>query len=250
MSNFFAGVRFLGQGVHRVARRPKLVIMGIIPAFLSLALFVALFVVLLYNIGDLSKTVTWFAGDWEPTARDALRVVAGIAIVGAAGLLAVVSYTAITLLIGDPFYETIAEAVEDELGGVPGEVKVGFVKSLRRSLSDSVRLMLLTVLLGIPLFFLGLIPIVGQTVIPVIAALVGGWVLAVEIVGIPFQRRGMRLRERRRVLAQNRSATLGFGMAVFFCFLIPLGAVLIMPAAVAGGALLTRHLLRQPTTLE
>ena len=27
---------------------------------------------------------------------------------------------------------------------------------------------------------------------------------------------------------------LGFGVAVFVCFLIPLGAVLLMPAAVAG----------------
>src|SRR5262245_2801143 len=116
MRNFFAGVRFLGQGVHRVVRRPKLVLLGIIPAFLSLVLFVVLFAVLLYNIGDLSQTVTWFADDWEPAARDPLRVLAGVAIVGAAGLLAVVSFTAVTLLIGDPFYETIAEAIEDELG--------------------------------------------------------------------------------------------------------------------------------------
>jgi CysZ protein len=245
MSNFFAGVRFLGQGVHRVARRPKLVLLGIIPALLSLALFVGLFVVLFYNIGDLSEKATWFAGGWEPAARDTLRVLVGIAIVGAAGLLAVVSYTAVTLLIGDPFYETIAESIEDELGGVPGEVKVGIFRSLARSLADSVRLMLITLLIGIPLFFLGLIPIVGQTIAPVLAALVGGWFLTVELVGIPFQRRGLRLHDRRRILAQNRSTALGFGMAVFFCFLIPFGAVLIMPAAVAGGALLTRHVMGQ-----
>jgi CysZ protein len=39
---------------------------------------------------------------------------------------------------------------------------------------------------------------------------------------------------------------LGFGVAVFCCFLIPLGAVLIMPAAVAGGTLLARHSLGLP----
>jgi CysZ protein len=35
-------------------------------------------------------------------------------------------------------------------------------------------------------------------------------------------------------------------VAVFLCFLIPLGAVLIMPAAVAGAALLTRRMLGDP----
>jgi CysZ protein len=39
---------------------------------------------------------------------------------------------------------------------------------------------------------------------------------------------------------------LGFGVAVFGCFLIPFGAVLLMPAAVAGGTLLARHALGLP----
>lgn len=250
MRNFFTGTRFLGLGLRRVARRPKLVVLGIIPAFLSLALFVGLFVVLFYFLGDLSEKVTWFADDWATATRRTMRILAGVAIVGVAGLLFVISFTAVTLLIGDPFYEKIAEAIEDELGGVPGEVEVGFFKSLRRSLTDSLRLALVALLIGVPLFVLGLIPIVGQTVIPVLAAFVGGWFLTIELVGIPFQRRGLRLPDRRRIMRQNRPAALGFGVAVFLCFVIPLGAVLLMPAAVAGGALLTRHVFGQPTTRE
>jgi CysZ protein len=250
MKNFFAGMRFLGSGMRRVARRPKLLVLGIIPAILSLALFVGLFVVLFYFLGDLSEKLTWFADDWSTAARSAIRLLAGIAIVGAAGFVAVVSFTAVTLLIGDPFYETIAESVEDELGGVPGEIQVGFFKSIRRSLADSLRLTLITIAIGVPMFFVGLIPVVGEFVVPVLAAAVGGWFLAVELVGIPFQRRGLRLRARRQMLRQHRSAAMGFGIAVFLCFLVPLGAVLVMPAAVAGGVLLTRHIFGQPTTLS
>jgi CysZ protein len=40
---------------------------------------------------------------------------------------------------------------------------------------------------------------------------------------------------------------LGFGLGVFVCFLVPLGAVLLMPAAVAGGTLLAREVLGLPT---
>jgi CysZ protein len=39
---------------------------------------------------------------------------------------------------------------------------------------------------------------------------------------------------------------LGFGIATFVCFLIPLGAVLVMPAAVAGATLLSRRVLGLP----
>jgi CysZ protein len=40
---------------------------------------------------------------------------------------------------------------------------------------------------------------------------------------------------------------LGFGVATFVCFLIPVvGAVLVMPAAVAGATLLSRRLFGLP----
>ena len=242
MKSFFAGIGFLFRGIKAVARRPKLLLLGFIPAVISLALFVGAFIALFYNIDSLSELSTdWFARDWNEDLRVAVRFAAGVAIIGVSGLLAIVSFTGITLLIGDPFYEAIAESVENELGGVANEVEVSWHKSLRRSLGDSLRLVMVTLLISIPLFFLGLIPVVGQTVIPVVAAFIGGWFLTQELVGIPFQRRGLRLTDRRKLLRQNKAMSVGFGVAVFACFLIPLGAVLIMPAAVAGGALLTRQ---------
>jgi CysZ protein len=48
------------------------------------------------------------------------------------------------------------------------------------------------------------------------------------------------------MLRQHGWLSLGFGVSVFLCFLIPFGAVLVMPAAVAGGTLLTRYLHGQP----
>jgi CysZ protein len=77
--------------------------------------------------------------------------------------------------------------------------------------------------------------------VPVLGANVAGWFLALELTGTPFYRRGLRMRDRRVRLRTRRTLALGFGVAVFVCFLIPLGAVLIMPAAVAGGTLLARE---------
>ncbi|BCJ71361.1 membrane protein [Catellatospora sp. IY07-71] len=246
ISEFFLGVRLLGRGVRRYVRSPKLIMLGLIPAVLSLLLFIGLFWALFYFLDDVSAAATWFADDWSEDLRSSARLLAGVAIVGASGLLAVVSYTAVTLLIGDPFYEAIGEAVEEDFGGVPDAVDLPWYKELRRSVFDALRLLLVSAMIAIPLFAGGFIPVVGQTVIPVIGAFVGGWFLSLELVAVAFNRRGLRLPDRRVALRKHRPLALGFGVAVFCCFLIPLGAVLIMPAAVAGGTLLARRSLDLP----
>ena len=170
-------------------------------------------------------------------------MVAGLSLVGVCGLVAFVTFTSITLAIGDPFYERIAVHVEDELGGVPNAVDIPWWRSLGQGVLESIRLVAVSAVVGIPLFLAGFLPVVGQTAVPVIGALVGGWFLAIELVGAPFARRGLRLADRRRVLRQNRPLAVGFGAAVFVCFLVPLGAIVTMPAAVAGAALLSHRVL-------
>lgn len=243
---FATGAGLLGRGLGLVLRRPRMLGLGLLPALISGVLYAALLTALIVFIGDLAAGVTWFADDWSADPRDLVRVVAGAALIGISGLIGVLTFTAVTLLIGDPFYEKISGLVEAGYGGVPDEVEVSLGRSLARSLVDSLRLIGLSVLLGIPLFLAGLIPVVGQTVVPVVGGAVAGWLLAVELTGVPFQRRGRRLQHRRAALRGNRAMTLGFGVAVFACFLIPLGAVLLMPAAVAGGTLLSRKVLGLP----
>lgn len=241
MKDFFEGVKLLGQGLKRVGTNPKRLFLGLIPAFLSLMVFAVLFTILIVFLGNIVDLATWYTRDWDSSAlRGTVEVLTGVAIVGIAGLLAILSYTAVTLAIGDPFYEAIAESVEDELGGVPDEVDTPFFAAMMRSLRDSGRLILTTLLIAIPLFVVGLIPVIGQVVGAVLGGLVGGWFLAVEVTGVAFYRRGLGLKERRRMLRTQRKTAIGFGVAIFLCFLIPLGGVLIMPAAVAGGTLLAR----------
>jgi len=247
VGQFFSGVVLFLRGFAIYARSPGLVLLGIVPALISGALFVAAYVTLVVFVADVAEFVTPFADDWSSGVRGVVRLFAVIALLGLGGLLAVLAFTAVTLVIGDPFYEKISERVEDRFGGVPGEVEVPFWRSLRRSIGDSLRLVAVSVLVGVPLFLAGFIPVIGQVVVPVVGAAVGGWFLALELVGAPFYRRDMRLPQRREVLKANRPLALGFGTAVFLCFLIPLGAVLIMPAAVAGATLLARRTLGQPT---
>jgi CysZ protein len=244
--DFFAGISFLFRGIGMYARTPKLMFLGLIPAVIAGALVTAAIVAAVYFSGNLADLMTPFDHGWSDGLRETIRVIAMVAIIGVTVLVGFFFFAALTLLIGEPFYEKISYNVEAKLGGDIGEPDLPFWRTLGRSMKDSLRLLVFTVLTGVLLFAGGFIPVVGETVVPVIGALVSSWVLALELSSVPFERRGIRFRQRRRLLRKRRSMAVGFGLATFICFLIPLGAILVMPAAVAGATLLARRTLGLP----
>lgn len=247
---FFTGVSFLLRGLGMYARNPGLMLLGLLPAVITFALLVVAMVVMFSWSDNLAAAITPFADGWDGGVRTAGRTLVAAAILLVWVVISILLFTALTLTVGQPFYEAISKKVEDRLGGVPGEVNVSFWKTLPRSLWDNVRLVTVTLMIAILVFLVGLVPLVGTITAAVLGALLGGWALAVEISSVPFERRGLKLRDRRRWLKSRRGMSLGFGVATFVCFLIPLGAVLVMPAAVAGSTLLSRRLFGQPDTAD
>jgi CysZ protein len=240
---FFDGVALLGRGLRMWGSDPRLMLFGALPALIVAVVYLAVLVVLFLNAPALAEWATPFADDWSEGWRTALRATAVIAFVALGALLVVYTYTAITLAVGDPFYEKIWRSVENRLGGIQNEVEVPFWPSLRRGIFDALRILLVTAIIGLGLFVLGFIPVVGQTLVPLTGAAVAGWFLALELTGKAFDARGRTLADRRRALAAIRPTALGFGMASYLVFLIPFGAVFVMPAAVAGATLLSRRAL-------
>jgi CysZ protein len=244
--DFFTGVGFLLRGIGTYARSPKIMLMGLIPAVISGLLLIGAFVAMVFFVGDVVRWATPFIDDWSTGTRDTLRFVVMLAVAAVWMVLSVLVFAALTLAVGQPFYEAISKRVEDQLGGVPNEVDVKFWRNLPRSIFDSVRLLVVAGLFSIIIFAIGVVPVVGTIIAGVLGASLGGWILALELSGVPFERRGMRLKQRRKMLRTRRPMALGFGVATFLCFLIPLGAVLVMPAAVVGATLLSRRLFGQP----
>ncbi|MEO3785434.1 EI24 domain-containing protein [Actinocorallia sp. B10E7] len=242
------GVRYLGRGIGWVAKRPVQWMFGLIPALLALLLFAGLLTWLGFQIGDLVRWMTPFADGWAPGARDTLRLISGIAVFGAALFVSLLLFTAVTLIIGEPFYEALAVRVEDSVGGAPPEPGEPFWHGLGRSVRDALVLGAAAVAFGVLFFALGFIPVIGQTVVPVVALVVSGYFLTGELTGIAMERRGIRRKERFARLRSRRSTALGFGTATCALFLIPLGAVLFMPGAVAGATLMARDLCQADTS--
>jgi CysZ protein len=90
---------------------------------------------------------------------------------------------------------------------------------------------------------LGFIPVVGGALAAVVGVVLTGNLLARELMARAFDARGLDDGRRAQIVAAGRWRVLGFGIATQLCFLVPLGAVVTMPAAVAGATMLSRELI-------
>nr|WP_281381939.1 EI24 domain-containing protein [Nocardiopsis mwathae] len=232
------------RGFGMVVRRPRLFLMGAIPPLITSVLFLIALITLLVNIDDIVTWMTPFAEGWAAGWAATLRVAVGIAVVAGAVLVMVVAFTGFTLALGFPLYDRIAEEVEYELGHAPAEVEEPLAGAIARAARQSAVLVAVSAAVAVPLFFAGFVPVVGQTLIPVLSALFGGWMLGIELVGAAFDRRGLRrLGDRRRAMGRRRSLVLGFAVPSYLLLAIPFVAVAVFPAATAGGTILARELL-------
>lgn len=243
IGGFFTGVRYLGRGLGYWRKRPRLMLLGLVPALISLVLLAAAIVPLLINLGALTTWATPFADTWDPFWATTLRSAVGLVVAVAAIVLASVVFTALTLVIGDPFYQRIWRAVENDIGGPVPPGDGGFLVAL----GESIRLVALGILVALLALVLGFIPLVGGVVAAITSILLTGRLLARELTGRALNARDMSSYDRSRLFAANRSRLLGFGAATQLCFMVPLGAVFIMPTAVAGATVLARDLLAEQT---
>jgi CysZ protein len=235
--DFVTGVRYFGRGLGLLVSRPKLLLIGVLPAVLTTAILLGAMIALIANLGHLSALVTPFAADWSGGWRTAMRFAAGLALAGSAVSLGLVGFTAVTLIVGGPFYEHIAERIEDELGVAQGHVGLSWWKLFLLGVRDGIVLLLRSLMFTILLFLAGFLPVVGQSVVPVLGALVTAWLTALEVVAVPFYRRGIDLRHRTAMLRRRRMLAVGLGLPAVLLCMIPLAAIVVMPAAFAGGVL-------------
>ena len=244
---FFAGVATLGRGFSYWRRLPGTMALGLIPAAIVFAGLIVLIVVLVTYLDPITIFLTSFAADWDPTGRTLLRAGFGLALVVGLVVLYAFAFTALTLLIGDWFYARIWRVVETDLGEfVPRRPEPGFW----RSTLDAARLVVRAIFTGLLLAVIGLIPGIGTVTAIVLGVFLSGRLVALELTTRPLEARGMTRAERRASLRSHSPRVLGFGVAVHLCFFVPGGAILVMPAAVAGATLLAKHVLGEERAAE
>jgi CysZ protein len=250
MRDLGVGFGYLMKGQRWMAGHGRWFGFGLLPGLVTLVLYAAALVGLGHGADDLAAWSTPFADDWSSPWQGLFRGFL-TALVFAFGLfLAVITFTAVTLLVGQPFYESLSEQVDRSEGDDVPESGLPLWRDLWISARDSLRVVARVVLFGALLFALGFIPVIGQTVVPVLGFCVSGFFLAEELTAVALQRRGIELKDRLTLLRGRRMLTLGFGVPLTLAFLVPFVAVFLMPGAVAGATLMARDLVGPPTPPE
>ncbi|MFI9004852.1 EI24 domain-containing protein [Streptomyces sp. NPDC053541] len=242
MRDFGVGFGYLLRGQKWVGTHGRWFGFGLLPGLVTLVLYAGALVGLGYGADDLTAWATPFADDWGSPWQGLLRSALTFLVFALGLFLAVITFTAVTLLIGQPFYESLSEAVDRSEGGEAPESGLPLWRELWISARDSLRVVLRVALYGILLFAAGFIPVAGQTVVPAIGFCVSGFFLTEELTAVALQRRGVEFKERLGMLRGRRAAALGFGVPLTLAFLVPFVAVLLMPGAVAGATLMAREL--------
>jgi CysZ protein len=195
----------------------------------------------LWQVDHLVGWATPFADDWGTTERTVLRFGLMLAVLAAGVFLAAVMFVGLTLAVGDPFYERIWRETELMLGGPVPDRGPGFW----RSALDTASFAGVSVVCGALVLAVGFLPLVGPVAGAVVGLVVSGRLLAAELLTRPLEERGLDRAARRELLRRHRGGVVGFGVATQALFLVPLGAIVVMPAAVVGSTTLARELLGQ-----
>ncbi|WP_263170728.1 EI24 domain-containing protein [Streptomyces sp. SCSIO ZS0520] len=252
MGDLGAGFKQLVKGQRWVAAHGRSYGLGLLPGLVTLVLYAAALTSLALWGSDLVGWATPFADDWSSPWQGLFRGLLTVVLFALALLLSVLTFTAVTLLVGQPFYEKLSERVDRSASpdGLAPESGLPLLRELWISARDSLRILVRAGLWGVLLFACGFVPVVGQTVVPVVGFFVTGFFLTEELTAIALQRRGIELRERLALLRSHKRLVWGFGTPLAVTFLVPFVAVFLMPGAVAGATLLARRLLGEESAEE
>lgn len=240
--DFSQGAGYFLTGVKTWATRPKLMLLGSLPALIVGTLMFLLVVWAVPRTYGWAAGITGFADDWALLFREGIRLALGVALAIAIIMVCIVSFVTITLLVGGPFYERIWRSTEQSLGGLPSSPASRITQQVARGVGDAARMLGMALTTSLVAVLIGLVPAVGGLLAALFVTWRGSRALAIELTAYAADARGWTFEQRKKVLDRHPMKALGAAFPCYLAFMVPGGAVLVMPAAVVAGTLLLHDL--------
>jgi len=231
--DFFAGVRHLWVG-FKLLSKPGVRAFVLIPLIINALLFMGAIYVLGHYFGGWMEQLLGWLPDWLSFIESVLWLLFAILLL----MVVAFTFTVLANLIAAPFNGFLAEAVERHLTGrVANPAQRSLMAEIGRSMARELLKMryYLPRLLG--LVVLGFIPLLNS-VSPLLWALFSIWMMALQYLDYPMDNNGVAFPLMRKLLAQRRLTTVGFGGSVLLATMVPVVNWVVMPSAVAGATAL------------
>ena len=149
-------------------------------------------------------------------------------------------FSSVANWIAAPFNGILSEKVECYLTRQPAP-DGGFsdiIKDLPRTLSREWRKLVYYLPKAIGCLLLFLIPVLGQTVAPVLWFLLTAWMMSVQYCDYPYDNHKVPFERMKQQLQQDRGTALSFGTLVTLFSMIPIVNLVVMPVAICGATAL------------
>lgn len=200
------------------------------PAAITLGLYALL---LTYVVPGIRTALLSMLAGWGLDSSGWLAgAVVAVAQVGVF-ILSLLAFSALCTVVASPFNDFLAEAAEPYADPpLPPAPRGGFGR-FARGLAIDLGKSVCAMILAFAGLLLSLVPVLN-----LLALALSCLLLTFQFIGYPQTRRGLKLRDAAAFLKAHRYAALGFGVAHFLLFAIPLAAPLVLPVAVVGGTLL------------
>lgn len=241
----FTGIHLIAQSATEILKRPRLVLMGMVPPLIVTALYIILALLggpaladaVTSWVTDITAALPEWLGGVIATAL-IFAIATGIAIVAGFG------FTALSLIVGGPIYDKISTTIDTEVLGITPNDGDKLAVAVARSGAQSIVVFGLSLGVAFLAVIVNIVPAIGQFLSLAIGFGLGGSLLTTELLGGPFSRRGLpTLQQRWAAMRSQPIATLSFAIPAQFVLSIPLISVAAFPFFSAAATMLAHRLL-------
>lgn len=230
-----SGFHYFVMGWHFITQKGlrRFVIM---PILLNILLLTSLLWLLVSQISSMIDWMMTFVPDW----LGFLSVILLVFSIGMILLLFYFMFTTLSGFIAAPFNGLLAEKLEKMLTGeaINDDNWLDVMKDVPRMLRREWQKLWYSLPKIIGLFLLSFIPLVGQTIVPVLTFLFTAWMMAIQYCDYPFDNHKISFNVMKNALGEQRSQSLTFGGLVTCCTFLPIVNLVIIPVAVCGATVM------------
>jgi CysZ protein len=239
-----SGLGYLLKGIQ-LLRHPQLRIFVLVPLLINVLIFASAFWFLFSSITlwiesymqDLPSLLSWLSYILWPIII--FSILFSFSFI----------FSTIANLIAAPFNGLLAEKTEILLTNakINDDGWQDLFKDLPRILKRECQKWIYFLPRMLGCFILFFIPVIGQTVAPIIWFVFAGWMMAIQYADYPFDNHKVPFATMRKTLATRFGKNITFGMVISICTTVPLLNFIIMPIAVCGATAAWVDLYKQQT---
>ncbi|WP_434527213.1 sulfate transporter CysZ [Photorhabdus asymbiotica] len=226
-----SGFQYLMKGCRLITRR-GIKRFVLLPLLANILLLGGSFWWLYQKLGNWVHWILDKVPDWMQWLSYILWPLAVISIL----LIFTYFFSTIANFIAAPFNGLLAEKLEADLTGIPAPDTgvIELVKDVPRILKRELAKLFYYIPRALLLLLLYFIPVIGQTVAPVIWFIFSAWMLSIQYCDYPFDNHKVSFPAMRNALRQNKIENLQFGATVSIFTMIPIVNLVVMPIAVCA----------------